>query len=484
VGISSFTLPASSVYVNVNAEDSGATLNENLLGTNFLTPGPGVPIMKQIGIVNSRITAALDGTYNSTPIYNCQNAQWDSQPLDEMVQTAYQAGAVPEVIIQGMPHCLDEDAPGGANPSNYVPDPGLHTQMWNTLIFELGMHEISEGVRYFEIWNEPDWFYFWSGTESQYLSLYQETSLDLEKAALFSHIKIYVGGPTMANVLSVLDTNWLGPFLSFVASNHLPLDFLSWHLYPNDPLAGPLSQGGSPLCFGQPPGPGTNLCYYNHVLTAGAFMATVNTAKQMLANYPSLHPQIFIDEWNVDAEYDPREDTSYDAAFSMAVLQGCDETGVARMDYYDMVDGSFSTFGMLNENYGLKPVAYAFSFFHAAAGNIISSGTYPEQYPEGSGGIGVISTKNSAGVIHVIIYNFVPYDPTGTYGPTPVNQYNKNVFVAVSGLTAFGYNASISRIGYGEAPFYSAQVNVNGSVAYMQSYVPEEGVIMLTLTPN
>jgi hypothetical protein len=83
------------------------------------------------------------------------------------------------------------------------------------------------GIKYFEIWNEPDFDPFWSGTPEQYRQLYQKIALAIREAGPDA----IIGGPTSA---TFSDQDGLrATFLKFVKDNALPLDFYSFHKYTN-----------------------------------------------------------------------------------------------------------------------------------------------------------------------------------------------------------------------------------------------------------
>ena len=99
------------------------------------------------------------------------------------------------------------------------------------------------GIRYWEIWNEPENPPMWDGTREQFFELYRTTSLRLKKE--FPDIK--VGGYASCgfytnNRKDCPDfyknfVTWFDEFLKFVTAKKTacPLDFFSWHLYTNDP---------------------------------------------------------------------------------------------------------------------------------------------------------------------------------------------------------------------------------------------------------
>jgi hypothetical protein len=89
------------------------------------------------------------------------------------------------------------------------------------------------GIRYFEIWNEPDFLPFWAGTGDQYHDLYKKIALAI-KATDSSAL---VGGP--ANSTFNDKTKLRGSFLQYLRDNQVPLDFYSFHKYTNksqDPM--------------------------------------------------------------------------------------------------------------------------------------------------------------------------------------------------------------------------------------------------------
>jgi len=95
-------------------------------------------------------------------------------------------------------------------------------------------HGFEHGLRYFEIWNEPDLGrLFWGGTPQQYYELYAK----LARAVKRADPRALVGGPTLAKPNDA--TAYRDGFLEYVRAHGVPLDFYSWHWYAtdsNDPL--------------------------------------------------------------------------------------------------------------------------------------------------------------------------------------------------------------------------------------------------------
>jgi len=95
-------------------------------------------------------------------------------------------------------------------------------------------HGFRYGLKYWEVWNEPDLgALFWGGTPQQFYALYAK----LARAVKRADPSALVGGPTLAKPNDA--SPYRDGFLEFVRDEHLPLDFFSWHWYAtdsNDPL--------------------------------------------------------------------------------------------------------------------------------------------------------------------------------------------------------------------------------------------------------
>ncbi len=79
----------------------------------------------------------------------------------------------------------------------------------------------THGVTHFEIWNEPDYGVFWSGSWSQYLETYRYAALGIRSTVPAAR----VGGPALA----ATSGSEARSFLAFVRDNSLPFDFFTYH---------------------------------------------------------------------------------------------------------------------------------------------------------------------------------------------------------------------------------------------------------------
>jgi hypothetical protein len=114
-----------------------------------------------------------------------------------------------------MPKALGDD-PWGP-PNNY--------DAWQEFNYEWALHFHDRfGVEYFEIWNEPDYDEFFSGSRDDYFTMYDYAVRGIRAAVPDAR----VGGPALAN-----NVGWAEPFLDYVQLHALPLDFFSYHSQDN-----------------------------------------------------------------------------------------------------------------------------------------------------------------------------------------------------------------------------------------------------------
>ena len=110
-----------------------------------------------------------------------------------------------------------------APPKDYGKWDDLITQLAKHLISRYGIDEVSQW--YFEVWNEPN-LDFWGGDPRQatYFELYDHTARALKAVSP----RLRVGGPATAQAA------WADVFIRHCAGNHVPVDFVSSHVYGND----------------------------------------------------------------------------------------------------------------------------------------------------------------------------------------------------------------------------------------------------------
>jgi len=192
----------------------------------------GLRAVKQItGFQYVRFHAILhdeNGVYDEDaqgkPVYNFSY-------VDHIYDGLLANGVRPFVEISFMPKKLaarlDYQAfwykPIASPPADYAKWDALITALAQHLVDRYGIDEVSQW--YFEVWNEPN-LDFWTGRPAQqtYFELYDHTARALKAV----NPRIRVGGPATAQAA------WVGDMIAHATQNHVPLDFVSTHVYGND----------------------------------------------------------------------------------------------------------------------------------------------------------------------------------------------------------------------------------------------------------
>ncbi len=158
------------------------------------------------------------------PVYN-----WSY--VDQIYDGLLDNGVRPYVEISFMPKALAAHLdyqsfwyrPIVSPPADYAKWDALITAFARHLIDRYGIDEVAHW--YFEVWNEPN-LDFWAGQPKQqtYFDLYDHTVRALKGVSP----RIRVGGPATAQAA------WVGDMIAHATENHVPLDFVSTHVYGND----------------------------------------------------------------------------------------------------------------------------------------------------------------------------------------------------------------------------------------------------------
>ena len=108
-------------------------------------------------------------------------------------------------------------------PKDYGRWDALITAFARHLVQRYGIDEVRQW--YFEVWNEPN-LDFWAGRPAQatYWTLYDHTARVLKAV----DPRLRVGGPATAQAA------WVPEFIRHCSQNHVPVDFVSAHVYGDD----------------------------------------------------------------------------------------------------------------------------------------------------------------------------------------------------------------------------------------------------------
>jgi xylan 1,4-beta-xylosidase len=159
------------------------------------------------------------------------NAIYNFAYVDEIYDGLLKNGVRPFVELSFMPQKLAAQdvhqafwyRPISSPPKDYAKWDDLMRKFAEHLVARYGIDEVANW--YFEVWNEPN-LDFWAGkpAESTYYQLYDETAKTLKSVSR----RIRVGGPATAQAA------WVDKFIAHTATQNVPVDFVSTHVYGND----------------------------------------------------------------------------------------------------------------------------------------------------------------------------------------------------------------------------------------------------------
>jgi xylan 1,4-beta-xylosidase len=151
--------------------------------------------------------------------------------VDQAYDGLLQAGVRPFVELSFMPYKLASKnavhafwyKQNVAPPKDWKKWDDLVSQLTQHLVERYGLDEVQKW--YFEVWNEPN-IDFWAGEPKQvtYWELYDHTVAAVKKV----NPRLRVGGPATAQAA------WADAFIQHCVANHVPVDFVSTHVYGND----------------------------------------------------------------------------------------------------------------------------------------------------------------------------------------------------------------------------------------------------------
>ena len=159
------------------------------------------------------------------------NAVYNFSYVDQVYDGLLENGVRPFVELSFMPKKLA--AQDILHPFWYKQNvsPPKDWGKWDDLVYQFTKHlverygtdEVSKW--YFEVWNEPN-IDFWAGQpkQSTYFELYDHSARSVKKV----NSQLRVGGPATAQAA------WVDDLIKHCAENHVPLDFVSSHVYGND----------------------------------------------------------------------------------------------------------------------------------------------------------------------------------------------------------------------------------------------------------
>ena len=156
------------------------------------------------------------------------------------------------------------------------------------------------GIRYWEIWNEPDIPQCWQGTREEFFEFYRAAVTVIKQ----EHPDVRIGGPTVTSPAS----DMFEPFIKYVSENNVPIDFVSWH---------------------------------NYTHTPEQFADLTRRGREIMKKYGLDDREAICDEWNYICDWNEitpahrLRKTAFCAAFMATILCSAQQERVDKLVYYD-----------------------------------------------------------------------------------------------------------------------------------------------------
>ena len=173
------------------------------------------------GIFNDDLGVWAGGMNGKDPNFQNVDAVYDGL-LERGVQPFVELSFMPKKLASGntkLNFTYNANITPPASPDAWGQFIGVFVRH---LIDRYGANEVRQW--YFEVWNEPNLTWFFSGTQADYFAMYKAAAQAIKAV----DPKLRVGGPSTAAA------QWMPEFLGFCAQENLPVDFVSTHIYAGD----------------------------------------------------------------------------------------------------------------------------------------------------------------------------------------------------------------------------------------------------------
>jgi xylan 1,4-beta-xylosidase len=245
---------------------------------------------------------------------------------------------------------------------------------WGQLVGGLARHCVDRyGINEiatwnFEVWNEPN-IIFWAGSKAEYFELYRQSAAALKAVDK----RLRVGGPSTAQAA------WVGDLLEYCSAQQVPIDFVSSHIYPDDPQK---------TVFGE----GVHYSFEEVIPRA------LEKMKREIASSKIPSVPLYITEW-----------ASQNPAFIAHTIKST--IGLADILSYWTFDNVFEELGVprtfLNNSFGLlgmrgvpRPSWHTFTLLHQLGDVCLGSDDGP-----------ILPTRRKDGSLAILAWNLIPQPP-------------------------------------------------------------------------
>jgi xylan 1,4-beta-xylosidase len=243
--------PGGEVAVSVDAAGDAGELDRVwwLVGSERLTQlrfgdlGNGHPIGEEfaeslriahedLGVVAVRAHAILHDDNEVVTRADDGTLAFDFTIVDDLYDQILALGIRPVVELGFMPAAIAADPGQTVFEYRGIISPPRDWADWHRTVSALAGHLVERyGVDEvsgwgFEVWNEPNLEVFWTGTQDDYLRLYDEAARALKAV----DTRLTVGGPSTAA------SEWVEALAAYCEKHALPLELATTHTYGNLPL--------------------------------------------------------------------------------------------------------------------------------------------------------------------------------------------------------------------------------------------------------
>ncbi|HEV2325835.1 MAG TPA: beta-xylosidase [Terracidiphilus sp.] len=407
-------------------------------------------VQKEIGFHYIRFHGLLDDDMGVYKEDAAGNPRYNFQYIDSLYDALLALHIRPFVELSFMPDALAS----GSNTvfwykGNITPPKSM--EKWQGLIRALishwkqryGEEEISKW--YFEVWNEPDLKIFFTGSREQYFQLYAATATAIRSVCP----QCRVGGPASATEPMVKD------FLQYVASHHVPVDFISTHVYATKSGFVDAAKGTVSTIFDTSP---------------DAIIGHMRESREDIEKSPLPHLPLHYTEWGSSwTSVDPLHDQYLQASFILDKVRKASPF-VNSMSWWTFTDifeergprftPFYGGFGLLNYESIRKPSFFAYQFLsRLGKSDVATTDSAP-------GGPRSWITRTGDSEVQALFWDYSPMGP-------PPGQDDQTFFkkviptaptspvqLTLTHLKSGRYQLKVYRVGYEENDAYTAYLHL------------------------
>ena len=320
---------------------------------------------------------------------------------------------------------------------------GLIRALMNHWKQRYGEAEISKW--YFEVWNEPDLKIFFTGSQQDYFNLYRATATTIKSVCPTCR----VGGPASAT------SPFEEKFLQYVIANHVPIDFMSSHIYAIKQGFVDASTGRVSTVFDTSP---------------NAIVGRMKASHENILLSALPHLQLHYTEWGSSyTSVDPLHDQYLQASFLLDKIRKASPY-VTSMSYWTFTDifeergprftPFYGGFGLLNYQGIRKPSYFAYKFLsELGKSDVASTDTAP------TGPLSWI-TRTGNHQVQALFWNYSPLAPPPGQDDQHFFKHEiraapaKPVALTLNHLPDGWYKLAVYRVGYEHNDAYTAYLRI------------------------